>query len=168
MSNDVNTSQELVRMYGKDFYAFSEHAHKMKSDYGNLFKIPGVGNLSEFNISFATSLKDRHVGPDVGKLLILDVVSDILVRHKPLTTLRWLSDYLARRKVEGFTILATLSPLVVTSKEETQPIIDSFDGVIEIYEKTLGERARRFVVIKKMQGRRYLDTDLLLDRDKLF
>jgi len=168
VSNDISTLQDLVRIHEKNFFALSEHADKMRSDFGNLFKIPGVGNLSEFNIVFATSFKDTHVEREVGKLLIVDVVSDILLRHKPLITLRWLSDFLARRKLEGFTILATLSPLVIVSKEETQPVIDIFDGVIEIYEKTLEDRARRFIAIKKMQGRRYIDTDLMLDRDKLF
>ena len=40
--------------------------------------------------------------------------------------------------------------------------------IIEIYEKELKERSRRFLVVKKMRGRRYLDTELMLERDKLF
>jgi KaiC/GvpD/RAD55 family RecA-like ATPase len=167
VSNDISTTQELVREYSKDFCAFSEQADKIKSEHANLFKVPGVGNLSEFNISLGVALKDAHVAPEANKVMVLDVVSDALLRHKSLTTLRWLTDLIAKRKTEKFTILATLNPLSAP-KEETQPIIDLFDGVIQIYEKELAERTRRFIVIKKMRGRRYLETDLMLDRNKLF
>lgn len=167
VSNDISTTQELVRTYSKGFYAFSEHADKIKPDYGNLFKVPGVGNLSEFNISLSIALKDTHVAAEASKVMILDILSDILIRNKSLTTLRWLTDLIAKRKSEKFTIIATLNPLSAP-KEETQPIVDVFDGVIQIYEKELAERTRRFIVIKKMRGRRYLETDLMLDRNKLF
>jgi len=167
VSNDISTTQELVGEYSKDFYAFSEQADKIKSEHGNLFKVPGTGNLSEFSISLGVALKDTHIAPEANKIMVLDTISDILLRHKSLTTLRWLSDLIGKRKIEKFTILATLNPLS-TPKEETQPIIDLFDGVIQIYEKELAERSRRFIVIKKMRGRRYLETDLMLDRNKLF
>jgi len=167
VSNDMNAIQDLARAYPKDFYAFSDQADKIKSEHGNLFKIPEIGNLSEFSISLNVALKDAHLGPEVSKVLVLDTVSDMLLRHKSLTTLRWLSDFVAKRKTEKFTILATLNPLIAP-KEETQPIIDLFDGVIQIYEKELAERTRRFIVIKKMRGRRYVETDLMLDRNKLF
>jgi KaiC/GvpD/RAD55 family RecA-like ATPase len=167
VSNDISTTQELIREYSNDFYAFSEQADKIKSEYGNLFKVPGVGNLSEFSISLGAAFKDTHAAPETNKIMVLDTISDILLRHKSLTTLRWLSDLIAKRKTEKFTILATLNPLSAP-KEETQPIIDLFDGVIQIYEKELAERTRRFIVIKKMRGRRYIETDLMLDRNKLF
>ena len=167
ISNDINTTQELGGMYPKDFYAYSALADKMTSPHGNLYRIPGVGNLSEFTISLSTLMKETAVGSNTTKLLIVDMLSELLLRHKALTTVRWLSDFLAKRKVEKFTVIATLNPSMAP-KEETQPVSDLFDGVIEIYEKALGERTRRFLVIKKMHGRRYVDSDLMLDRDKLF
>ena len=84
-----------------------------------------------------------------------------------MTARKWFSDFVARRKVEGFTVLAFLNPLVA-SAEETQTLIDLFDGVIEIYEKELRERSRRFLVIKRMYGQRYSESELMLDKDKLF
>jgi hypothetical protein len=72
-----------------------------------------------------------------------------------------------KRKAEGFTIIATLNPLA-TTKEEAQSIIDFFDGVIEIFEKPLMERSRRFLMIRKMYGQRYSEDEVLMDKDKLF
>jgi KaiC/GvpD/RAD55 family RecA-like ATPase len=56
----------------------------------------------------------------------------------------------------------------VASKQDSQTIIEIFDGIIEIYEKELRERARRFLIVKKMFGRRYEETELMLDKNKLF
>ena len=42
------------------------------------------------------------------------------------------------------------------------------NGIIEIYEKELRERARRFFVVKKMYARRYSQNEVMLDIDKLF
>ena len=168
VSNEIDTTtQELLRAHPKAIFAFSEQADKVASNSGNLFKIPGIGNLSEFSISLGVALKEVHVEREASKVFLIDTISGILLRHKSLTTLRWLSDFIAKRKTEKFTVLATLNPLIAP-KEETQPIIDLFDGVIQIYEKELAERARRFIVIRKMRGRRYIETDLMLDRNKLF
>ncbi len=57
---------------------------------------------------------------------------------------------------------------MIASKEEIQTIVDFFDGVIEIYEKEIRERSRRFLVIKKMYARRYSENELMLDKGKLF
>jgi KaiC/GvpD/RAD55 family RecA-like ATPase len=167
VSTDITTTQELVNQYSKEFYAFSDQVDKIKPEHGNLFRIPGFGNLSDFTISLGIALKDTHVAPEVSKVLVFDMISQILLRHKSSVTLRWLSEFVAKRKTENFTIIATLNPLIAP-KEESQPIIDLFDGVIQIYEKELAERARRFIVIRKMRGRRYIETDLMLDRNKLF
>lgn len=167
VSSDINTSREMIKAHSKDFYAFSPQADKIGIGPQNLFKLPGVGNLSEFNISFMASMKETHTSTEVPKLLAIDMISDVLLRYKSLTTLRWLSEFLAKRKSENFTIVATLNPLIA-AKEESQPIIDLFDGVIEIYEKELAERTRRFLVIKKMHGRKYAERDLMLNHNKLF
>ena len=100
-------------------------------------------------------------------IVIIDVLSDLLIRFKGVTTRRWLSDFVGKRKAEGFTALATLNPMLAT-KEDNQMVIDFFDGVIEIFEKELKERSRRFVVVKKMYGRKYSESELMLDKDKLF
>ena len=101
------------------------------------------------------------------RIMIIDILSDLLLRYKSIITRRWLTDFVGKRKAEGFTIIATLNPLA-TTKEETQSIIDFFDGVIEIFEKPLMERSRRFLMIRKMYGQKYSDSEVLMDRDKLF
>jgi KaiC/GvpD/RAD55 family RecA-like ATPase len=133
-----------------------------------LIKIPPIENLSDATLSVNLALRDIVKKESKSNpLIIIDILSDLLLRYKSVTTRRWLSDFVGKRKAEGFTILATLNPLTAT-KEETQNIIDFFDGVIEIFEKPVMERSRRFLIIKKMYGRRYSDSEMLMDKDKLF
>jgi KaiC/GvpD/RAD55 family RecA-like ATPase len=167
VSSDPGRTQDLVGRYWKDFYALSPQADKIPSPPANLYKLPGIENLSDLNISFTRIMETHLKDPRANGLIILDILTDILLYHKALTTRKWLSDFLARRKAQGFTTLAFLNPLIA-SKEETQTVVDVFDGVIEIYEKALAERSRRFLVIRKMYGRRYSDSELMLDKDKLF
>ena len=168
ISSDIERTQDLLTRYQSGFYAFSPQADKILPN-ANLYKIPYLTeNLSEANISLTLAFKEARTKQPAEKMIvIIDVLSDLLIRFKGVTTRRWLSDFVGKRKAEGFTVLATLNPML-GSKEENQMVIDFFDGVIEIFEKELKERARRFVVVKKMYGRKYSESELLLDKDKLF
>ncbi len=167
VSNDIGRTQDLVGRHWKNFYAYSPQADKIPSPPANLYKLPNIENLSDFSISLNKSLDTRVGEVSASKVALVDILSDMLLHHKALTTRKWLSEFVAKRKGQGFTILATLNPSI-TSKEEGQTIIEGFDGIIEIYEKELRERARRFLVVKKMYGRRYSESELMLDKDKLF
>jgi len=167
VSADIERTQDLLTRYQHGFYAFSPQADKIPSNV-NLYKIPSIENLSEANISLTLALKEARGKEQATKMImVIDILSDLLVRYKGVTTRKWLSDFVGKRRVEGFTTLATLNPMVGT-KEDNQMVIDYFDGVIEIFEKELRERSRRFVVVKKMYGRKYSESELMLDKDKLF
>ncbi len=87
--------------------------------------------------------------------------------RKSLGTRKWLSDFFAKRKAQGFTVFASLNQLIAP-REETQTIVDMFDGIMEIYDKETTERPRQFLTIRRMYGRKYSERELMLDKDKLF
>ena len=168
ISTDIERTQDLLARYQRGFYAFSSQADKIAPNAANLYKIPGIENLSEATISLTLTMKQARAKEQATKMVvIIDILSDLLLRYKAVTTRRWLTDFVGKRKAEGFTTLATLNPLVGT-KEDNQMVIDVFDGVIEIFEKELKERSRRFVIVKKMYGKKYSESELMLDKDKLF
>jgi KaiC/GvpD/RAD55 family RecA-like ATPase len=166
LSRDLVRTQDFVNRYGKDFHVFSSQADKLTAAGGRVYKIQDLQNLSDLNISFTKAVEDlpKNLPP---KLIMIDILSDILLEHKALTTRKWLDGFIGKRKVEGFTIIGVLNPLI-SSQQDTQTIMDLFDGIIEIYERELKERARRFLIVKKMYGRKYVDTELMLDKDKLY
>ena len=164
VSRDVIKTQHLIGKYPNNFYAFNPMADKMPT-FPNLFKISGVENLSDLNISLGKAMEPL-LKETSKRLLILDVISDALLEHKGLTTRKWLNDFIAKRKADGFTILGIFNPNIV-GKADAQAIIDLFDGVIEVFEKGLRERARRFLIIKRMYGRKYAEKEIMLDRERL-
>ena len=165
VSKDIAKTRDLINRFGQNFYALNPLADKIATDRDNLFKIPDVGDLSNFNIS-SNQIIESKAKNERGKIIVLDLLTDLLLRNKGPTTRRWLTDFAARRKAEGFTILATLDPSGAPP-EEIRTIVGVFDGVIEVYEKPLQERSRRFLIIKKMYGRDYSENELMLDKHRL-
>jgi len=165
VSSDLGRSQELVRSFPKEFYAFCPEAHRVASTERNLYEIPGVGNLVEFNILLNKGLSE-HASEGKVKVIVMDLLSDLLLRHKGVMTRKWLGEFIAKRKAQGFTTICILNPNV-SSKEEIGRITDLFDGIIEIYEKESEGRPRRFLVIRKMYGQDYSESELPLERTKL-
>jgi len=168
ISADIKRTQDLLTRYKSGFYAFSPQAARIEPKPPNLFQLPTIDNLNDHTLSLSLAIRDARAKEKSGKmLLVLDTLSNIVLHYKTLTTTRWLTDFVGKRKAEGFTIVGTLNPLSI-SKEEVQAVVDLFDGVIEIFEKELKERSRRFVVVKKMYGKNYSESELLLDKAKLF
>jgi KaiC/GvpD/RAD55 family RecA-like ATPase len=165
LSNDTARTRDFTSRFGENFYAMNPLADRITSEHGNLFKVPDVGDLSGLSITTHEIIESK-VKNEPGKLFVIDLLSDLLLRNKALTTRKWLSDFVSKRKADGFTVLATLDPSIAP-KEDVQTIIGVFDGVIEIYERALQERSRRFLVVKKMYGRDYSESELMLDRQQL-
>jgi KaiC/GvpD/RAD55 family RecA-like ATPase len=166
LSRDLIRTQDYANKYQKDFHVFSPQAEKLTPSGGKIFKIHGLQNLSDLNISFTKAVEELPKAVS-SKLIIVDLLSDVLLEHKALTTRKWLDGFIGKRKAEGFTIIGVLNPLI-SMQQDVQTLMDLFDGIIEIYERELKERSRRFLVVKKMYGRRYSDTEVMLDKDKLY
>jgi KaiC/GvpD/RAD55 family RecA-like ATPase len=166
MTRELGKTRDLVSKYQRNFFVLSPHPSTSTSDQRNVLKITGIVSLSDLNISFNKAME--NIGDFPGnKVLIIDIISDILLEHGAPTTRKWLDDFIAKRKSEGFTIIGALNPQI-SSKQESQTIDDLFDGLIEIYEKETEGRPRRFLIVRRMYGRRYAETELMLSKDKLF
>jgi len=166
VSRDLGKVQDLAAQNPNGFFVFSPQVDKTAPPQPNIFAIANVQNLSDINIALGKAIETLGKG-ETNKIMVLDLLSDVLLENKALTTRKWLSDSILKRKAEGFTILGILNP-EVASKQDSHTIIEIFDGIIEIYEKELRERARRFLIVKKMFGRRYSENELMLDKNKLF
>ena len=91
---------------------FSPQAARIDPKPPNLYQLPSIDNLSDHTLSLSLAIRDARAKEQSGKMfLVLDTLSDVILRHKALTTRRWLTDFVGKRKAEGFTIVATLNPL---------------------------------------------------------
>ena len=106
----------------------------------------GIENLTDLNLEINDAL-----GSIQPKRLALDILSDILLRHKALQTRKWLNELLERLRSKGITTLAILNPYMHNS-EETQAAADLFDGNIDVLEKSVEGKPTKFLQIKWMHG----------------
>jgi hypothetical protein len=53
------------------------------------------------------------------------------------------------------------------STREVHALLGLFQGEITIYEKKTGKKPQKFLRIKKMHNQRYLESELLLRKDRL-
>ena len=86
----------------------------------------GIGNLTDLNIQIneaIASTQPRRVG--------LDILSDVLLRHKALQTRKWLTELLEKLRSKSITTLATINPHM-HGGEEVQAVTGLFDGSLEI------------------------------------
>ncbi len=110
--------------------------------------IPGksIENLTELNLQTTetvTSLQPKRVA--------IDILSDVLLRHKALQTRKWLNELLERLRAKGITTLALINPNM-HSREEAEAVLDIFEGSLEIVEKEVEGSLRKFLRIKWMHG----------------
>lgn len=167
LSTNLSRIRQFVDKYPQDFFAFSSYVGNIVGSTPNVMEISSLENLSDLGISISSGLSKMRSSDRKSKFMVIDVLLDILLRHKSVTTRRWLSDFIAKRKSQGFTLLATLNP-ATAPESDVQAVLDLFDGILTIYDRKVKGHIARFLVITKLFGRRYAQTELMIDREKLF
>jgi hypothetical protein len=128
--------------------------------------VNGVGNLSDIDIALTKSLRtldQSKVGP---RRICMEIISDILLQHKAVTTRKWLRGVISELKSKGFTIVAMVNPLMHPS-DQVQAILGLFDGEITIFERDTKEGIENVLRVRRMYNQRYLKNELILSREQL-
>jgi TolB-like protein/cytochrome c-type biogenesis protein CcmH/NrfG len=112
----------------------------------NIIPGKGIENLTDVNLQIGEVITSAQP-----KRLVIDILSDILLRHKALQTRKWLTELLERLRSKGITTLAVLNPYMHSS-EDVQAVVDLFDGNVEIFEKESEGGTRKYLRIKWMHG----------------
>jgi archaellum biogenesis ATPase FlaH len=165
LSQSLNKMQDLSTRPAEGFYVFSPEADSIVPARENIRMIQDLENLDDLNRHFDYAFQGLPKNA-LGRLTVFDFLSDVLREHKTLTTTKWLEEFIAKRKGEGFTVLGVLDPRV-SSDEEMYAVMHLFDGVMEVYEKGAGEDAHRYLIVTRMYGRKFAESEFVLDKDKL-
>ncbi|HVP17248.1 MAG TPA: ATPase domain-containing protein [candidate division Zixibacteria bacterium] len=158
----------LADKFQTDFYLFvcNPNADLIVKNLPNVFKLKGVENLT--NISIALTSAIRRLPPEVKghRRACLDLVSDVLLQHHAVQTRRWLTALIPELKSAGFTILAVIDPLL-HSPEELHAILGLFEGEINLYEKETEKGSEKYLRVKRMSDKKYLENELPLKKQHL-
>jgi tetratricopeptide (TPR) repeat protein len=155
----------LVEDYKSNFYLFvcNPQADAIIKDSSNVVKLKGVENLTDISIALATAIRQLDALEKSPRRICMGLVSDVLLQHHAVQTRRWLTGLIPELQSEGFTTLAVIDPQV-HSPEELHAIVGLFDGEINIHEKETEKGPEKYLKIKKMSNRKYLENEMALTK----
>jgi len=165
---DPGEAKTLTEEFQSNFYLFicNPQADKIIKSLPNVFKLKGVENLTNINISLKSAFRKWDKSPRAPRRACIKIISDVLLQHHAVHTRRWLTGLLPELKSRGFTTLAVMNPQMHPS-EEVHAILGLFEGEINIYKKRTGKGPEKFLKIEKMQNQRYSEREIPLRREKL-
>ena len=127
----------------------------------NIHKLDGVKNLTGISIAMTSTFRKLDKSIEGPRRACIEIISDILLQHGAVRTRRWLSALLPELKSKGFITLAVMNPHM-HPKQDVQAILDLFDGEIDLLEKGAEEGGGKFLKVKKLYNKRYLEVELPL------
>jgi len=168
LTSEVGDLKDLVEEFQSNFYLFvcNPRADVMIRDLPNVYKIKGVDNLTDIDISLIKAFRTLDRSKTGPKRACIEITSDVLLQHRAVITRKWLSGLLPDLKSRGFTTLAIVNPQMHPT-EEVYAILGLFDGEIRITEKDTSEGLRKVLRIRKLYNQRYVETELTVTRQKI-
>ena len=163
ITTEATNTKALAEKYPSNIYLLvcNPQADAMVQDQPNVFKLKGIENLTDIDISLTKAFRTLNQTETGAKRICIDIISDALLQHHAINTRRWLSALLPTLKSKGFTVLAVINPQM-HPPEARQAIISLFDGEIEITEKGLAKTLR----VKKLANQRYLEEEMPLTKEE--
>lgn len=113
---------------------------------GNIMPGTNIENLTELNLTIADAINATQ-----SKRIVIEILSDVLLRHKAVQTRKWLTELLERLRSKGITSLAVINP-GMHAQTETTAILDVFDGNLEIIETPAENEPMKAIQVKRMKG----------------
>jgi KaiC/GvpD/RAD55 family RecA-like ATPase len=165
---ESENGKALAKEFHSNFYLFifNPRADGDIMNLHNVVKLNGVGNLSHIDIELTKSLRMLDSSQSRPRRICMEIISDILLQHKAVTTRKWLRGIISELKSNGFTIIAVVNPLM-HPPDQVQAILGLFDGEISIFEKDTEEGVENILRVRRMYTQRYLKNELVLLREQL-
>lgn len=165
---EASEGKALAEQFQSNFYLFicNPQADTIISTLPNVFKLKGVENLTDISIALTSAFRKLDMSLRSPRRACIEIISDALLQHHAVSIRRWLTSLVPELKSRGFTTLAVMNPYMHPS-QEVQAIQDIFDGEISIYEKETHDGQEKFLRVKKMINQRYLDSELLIKRERI-
>jgi hypothetical protein len=127
--------------------------------------LKGIENLTEIDIALTKAFRLLDPTAVSSRRFCIDVISDVLLQHRALTTRKWLNGLLSNLKSKGFTTMAVINPKMHPS-EDLQAILSLFDGEIEISEKETSQGIKQTLRVRRLVNQKFLDKEMVLEREK--
>jgi KaiC/GvpD/RAD55 family RecA-like ATPase len=141
-------------------------ADLVMQDLPNVFKLKGIENLTDIDISLAKLFRTLDPQQTVPNRACITLLSDVLLQHHAVIARKWLSSLLSNLNAKGFTTLAVFDPQM-HPPEETQAVLGVFDGEIRVTERETSKGTEQVLKIRKLVNQKYQEDEVVLVKEKL-
>ncbi len=164
---EASRVKTLAEKFQSNFYLFicNPKADTMIKSLPNVYKPKGVENLTEIDINLTKAFRTLEESLKGPKRACIEIISDVLLRHQAITTRKWLTGLLPDLRSKGFTTMAVMNPLM-HPPDQVHAILSLFEGEIDIYEIETKTGIEKFLRIKKLQDKRYIERPIPLKKKK--
>ena len=97
----------------------------------------------------------------IPKRIVIENISDILLRNGAEITRRWLSELISDLTEKGFTIMAVMNPVMHPS-DQANAVIDLFDGEISVTQTEDPLDCKKSLRVKKLRNKDYIKNPICL------
>jgi tetratricopeptide (TPR) repeat protein len=165
---DPGEAKTLAEEFQSSLYLFicNPQADTIVKDMPNVFKLKGVENLTDINMVLTSAIRKLDPSLKGPRRICIEIIPDVLLQHQAVQTRRWLSAFIPELRSNGFTTLAILDP-EMHSPQEVRAILDLFEGEINLHENETEQGLQKSLKIRKMYNRKYLESELPLQKEKL-
>ncbi len=168
ITTEVSSVKSLVEDCQSSLFLFlcNPRADVMIKNLPNVYKMKGVDNLTDIDISLVRAFRGLDPSKTGVKRACIEIVSDVLLQHHAVITRKWLSGLLPDLRSRGFTTLAVINPQMHPT-EEVHAILGLFDGEIRISEHETHTGLEKTLRIRKMYNQKYVETGITVTRQRI-
>ncbi len=136
-------------------------------DSPNITKLRSKTDLNNLNMALARASHnlEQEQPSTAKKRVCIEIVSDVLLRHGPEVTRRWLSELITDLSSKGFTILAIMNPAMHPS-DQAAAVLDLFDGEINLTQAEDPLECRKSIIVKKLRNQDFIKNPICLTKQK--
>jgi hypothetical protein len=160
VTTEVSNLQELLENPNCYIFLCNPKPKTEVPDLPNVFKLQGKTDLT--NLGIALVKAQRSINQSViNKRICVEILSDVLVKHRENTTREWISGLITNYGAKGFTILAIMDPSMHPS-DQANAVINLFDGEISITQSDDPLDCRKSILVKKLRNQDYIKNPICL------
>jgi hypothetical protein len=160
VTTEANNLQTLLE--NQNFYLFLCNP-KPKTEVPNMpnvFKLQGKTDLT--NLGIALIKAQRNINQSVtNKRICVEILSDVLVKHRENTTREWISGLITDLGAKGFAMLAVMDPKEHPPDQATT-VLNLFDGEISIIQSDDPLDCKKSIHVKKLRNQDYIKNPICL------
>jgi class 3 adenylate cyclase len=158
VSSDVDRSMQLHKLHPDLRLVVCSPQADLMPRASSIQVSRSLDNVSEIDDLLTHALETI---PNESPRVFIQLISDILLLHKEVTTRHWLADLLPRLRARQCTVLAELNSGMHGARE-MNALFDLFDGRLEIVQDEEIGQPVRFLRVVSLRGRKYLPNQATL------